>query len=72
MSADNIDTLKRFSVEACRNKFTVGIASKPVIKNYKVSLPIMGGSNRTTTDFDVGQLLPSATESSGTSTLHSG
>jgi peroxiredoxin Q/BCP len=35
MSADNIDTLKRFSVEACRNKFTVGIASKPVIKNYK-------------------------------------
>jgi len=48
MSADNIDTLKRFSVEACRNKFTVGIASKPVIKNYKVSLPIMGGSNRTT------------------------
>jgi peroxiredoxin len=48
MSADNIDTLKRFSVEACRNKFTVGIASKAVIKSYKVSLPVVGGSNRTT------------------------
>jgi thioredoxin-dependent peroxiredoxin len=48
MSADNIDTLKRFSVEACRNKFTVGVASKAVIKSYKVSLPVMGGSNRTT------------------------
>lgn len=48
MSADNIDTLKRFSVEACRNKFTVGIATKPVIKNYKVGLPVMGGTNRTT------------------------
>ena len=35
-------------------------------------LVVPGGSNRTTTDFDVGQLLPSATESSGTSTLHSG
>ena len=48
MSADNIDTLKKFSIEACRNKFTVGIASKAVIKSYKVSLPVMGGSNRTT------------------------
>lgn len=48
MSADKVETLKRFSVEACRNKFTVGVASKPVIKAYDVSLPIMGGSNRTT------------------------
>ncbi len=48
ISADNIDTLKRFSVEACRNKFTVGIASQAIIKSYKVSLPVMGGSNRTT------------------------
>jgi thioredoxin-dependent peroxiredoxin len=48
LSADNIDTLKKFSVEACRNKFAVGIASKAVIKSYKVSLPVMGGSNRTT------------------------
>ena len=48
MSADNLDTLKRFSVEACRNKFTVGVATKPVIKNYKVSLPASGITNRTT------------------------
>jgi thioredoxin-dependent peroxiredoxin len=48
MSADDVPTLKKFSVEACRNKFTVGVASKAVIKNYKVSLPVMGGSNRTT------------------------
>jgi thioredoxin-dependent peroxiredoxin len=48
LSADNIDTLKKFSVEACRNKFTVGIGTKAIIKSYKVSLPVMGGSNRTT------------------------
>ena len=48
MSADNLETLKRFSVEACRNKFMVGIATKPMIKDYKVSLPMMGGTNRTT------------------------
>lgn len=48
MSADNLDTLKKFSVEACRNKFTVGIATKPMIKNYKVGLPATGMTNRTT------------------------
>lgn len=48
MSADNLDTLKRFSVEACRNKFTVGIATKPMIKNFKVGLPATGMTNRTT------------------------
>lgn len=48
MSADRIDTLKKFSVEACRNKFTVGVASKSVIKSYKVALPVIGGTNRTT------------------------
>jgi peroxiredoxin len=26
----------------------VGIATKPMIKDYKVSLPMMGGTNRTT------------------------
>jgi peroxiredoxin len=48
MSADTVATLKKFSVEACRNKFTVGVASKAVIKTYDVSLPVMGGSDRTT------------------------
>lgn len=48
MSADTVATLKKFSVEECRNKFTVGVASKSIIKTYNVSLPIMGGSDRTT------------------------
>ncbi|WP_200932447.1 peroxiredoxin [Pseudorhodoferax sp. Leaf267] len=35
ISADNIDTLKRFSVEACRDKFAVAAdASAKVIKAY--------------------------------------
>ena len=35
VSADNIDTLKRFSVEACRDKFAVAAdASAKVIKAY--------------------------------------
>lgn len=38
VSADNIDTLKRFSVEACRNAFPVAIATPDVIKSYDVSL----------------------------------
>jgi peroxiredoxin len=48
ISADNIDTLTKFSVEACRNKFAVAVGSKSVIKAYKASLPVMGGSDRTT------------------------
>ncbi len=48
LSADTVDTLKRFSVEACRNKFTVGVGTKAIIQSYKVALPVMGGSNRTT------------------------
>jgi thioredoxin-dependent peroxiredoxin len=48
MSGDDIDSLKRFSTEACRDKFAVAIASPAVIKGYDVSLPIMSGrSNRT-------------------------
>ncbi|QJB68912.1 peroxiredoxin [Parasphingorhabdus halotolerans] len=48
VSADNIETLKRFSVEECRNKFAVAVGSKKVIKAYDANLPVMGGSNRTT------------------------
>lgn len=48
ISADTIDTLTKFSVEACRNKFAVAVGSKSVIKSYKASLPVMGGSDRTT------------------------
>lgn len=45
MSNDNIDTLKKFSVEACRNKFAV--AADPagkVIKAYDVELKMVPGT----------------------------
>ena len=48
MSGDDIETLNKFSVQECRNKFAVGVASKQVIGNYDVALPVMSGmSNRT-------------------------
>jgi thioredoxin-dependent peroxiredoxin len=39
MSADPIDKLNRFSVEACRNKFAVGSATATTISAYDVTLP---------------------------------
>jgi thioredoxin-dependent peroxiredoxin len=39
MSADPIDKLNRFSVEACRNKFAVGTATARTITAYDVALP---------------------------------
>jgi thioredoxin-dependent peroxiredoxin len=48
MSADPIDKLNRFSVEACRNKFAVGTATPATIKAYDVVLPAKPAiSNRT-------------------------
>ena len=38
MSADNLPTLKRFSVEACRNAFPVATATPGVIRAYDVRL----------------------------------
>src|SRR5688572_5444538 len=38
MSADNLDTLKRFSTEACRNVFPVATASPATIRAYDVVL----------------------------------
>ena len=38
MSADNLDTLKRFSTEACRSAFPVATASPETIKAYDVVL----------------------------------
>jgi thioredoxin-dependent peroxiredoxin len=38
MSADDLPTLKRFSVEGCRNAFPVATASPAVIKAYDVTL----------------------------------
>ena len=48
MSGDDLDTLKRFSTEECRDKFAVATASADVIKRYDVALPVMSSrSNRT-------------------------
>ena len=47
MSADNLETLKKFSIEACRNAFPVATADKKVIKAYDVAIPVVGLSNRT-------------------------
>ena len=52
LSADDLGTLKRFSVEECRNSFPVAIATRKIINDYQVSLPVVGKianmSNRTT------------------------
>jgi peroxiredoxin len=45
MSNDDIDTLKKFSVEACRSKFAVAAdAGGKVIKDYDVSLKMVPGT----------------------------
>ena len=41
MSADDLPTLKRFSVEACRNAFPVATATRPIIKRYDVAMPVV-------------------------------
>lgn len=44
ISNDNIDTLKRFSVEACRNKFAVlADSGARITKQYDAGLAIMPG-----------------------------
>lgn len=48
MSADPVDKLAKFSVEECRNKFTVASAGPNVISGYDVALPQkVGLTNRT-------------------------
>lgn len=51
MSADDLDTLKKFSVEHCRSVFPVATASAQTISAYDVSMPAVGTvttmSNRT-------------------------
>lgn len=47
LSADDLPTLKRFSVEHCRGKFPVATASPAIIKAYDVKLPLVGMTNRT-------------------------
>ncbi len=47
VSADDLPTLTRFSVEECRNKFAVAVATPAMIKGYDATLPLMKLSNRT-------------------------
>ena len=51
LSADDLPTLKRFSVEECRNAFPVAIATRRMIREYNVAMPLVGAvktmSNRT-------------------------
>ena len=48
MSADDLPTLKRFSVEACRNAFPVAMATPMIIQSYDVTLKSQPSlSNRT-------------------------
>lgn len=47
VSADDIDKLNRFSVSECRNKFAVASADGKLISEYKVKLPVLARSNRT-------------------------
>jgi peroxiredoxin len=47
VSADDIDKLNRFSVSECRDKFAVASADTRLISAYKVKLPVLARSNRT-------------------------
>jgi len=48
MAADPIEKLNKFSVEECRNKFAVGVATPAMIDGYNVALTsIPGMSGRT-------------------------
>jgi thioredoxin-dependent peroxiredoxin len=48
VAADDIATLTRFSVEECRNKFAVAVATPAMIKGYDAKLaPMIKMSNRT-------------------------
>lgn len=48
LTAGNADRIKEFSVQECRNKFPVGLATSATITGYDVVLPQKAGwSNRT-------------------------
>ncbi len=47
MSKDDIETLKRFSREECRDAFPVGVASAKLIEGYDVAMGNSGLASRT-------------------------
>ncbi len=46
-AGDDIAKLAKFSIEECRNKFPVGVATPAMIKGFDVALPLGGRTNRT-------------------------
>lgn len=48
MSADDLPTLRKFSSEECRDKFTVAVASPAIIRSYDVALKRLGISTGVT------------------------
>ena len=42
MSADDLETLKRFSVEECRSAFPVAVATQAIIDAYDVNMALVG------------------------------
>jgi peroxiredoxin len=57
MSADDLPTLQKFSVEACRDKFAVGVATPNIVKSYDVALnrPGMPASLTKRTSYVIGR-----------------
>ena len=47
MSNDEISTLRRFSVEECRKKFAVAVATPAIIRAYDAAIPGSQLANRT-------------------------
>ena len=47
VAADDIGKLTKFSVEECRKKFPVGVATPAMIDGYDVRIPLLGRSTRT-------------------------
>ena len=46
ISTDNIDTLKRFSIEECRSTFPVVAANAMIVKGFDAQLPLARAANR--------------------------
>lgn len=57
MSADNVETLARFSAEKCAGQFAVASAGPAVVKGYDVALPqqVKGRSVTTRTSYVIGK-----------------
>jgi thioredoxin-dependent peroxiredoxin len=46
-AGDDIQKLAKFSVEECRNKFAVAVATPQIAKGFDVAVPLAGRTNRT-------------------------